>query len=208
MQGADAVGWHPYTYQPQPESVLQRRLLLRQVIDEAGLDPNPPLVNTESGYDEDLFGAVGSEEARDRQATALTRQILSQWSLGFDLITNYRYKDREGDAAGLVDLEGRANPALRAVQSLSEVAAGRTFTGLLPTRVSSLHALRLEGSDDVVIVLWSDRAGESIPLTVPAPASAEDARGRPLRLDPAEEDGRLRIAVRESRGPILLTFPR
>jgi hypothetical protein len=63
----------------------------------------------------------------------------------------------------------------------------------------------LDGTNDVLVALWSDAPGGQVEVNVPLSTTAVNYLGTPLSLTP--ENGKLPLTVRESDGPVYLTFP-
>lgn len=97
-------------------------------------------------------------------------------------------------------------PAVVAMRTLTNAARGRTFAGFLPVGFTSMHAMLLVGATDRVVALWSDAPGSVTPVTVPANAKgAVDMLGAPVAL--GSDGGLAVVTVRETAGPVFVTFP-
>jgi hypothetical protein len=81
---------------------------------------------------------------------------------------------------GLLDVNAQPKPAMFAVETLHAQTGTRTAAGIVPAEPSSLHAIRSDGATDSVLVLWTDRIGETLTVTPPAPAAASICRDRRL----------------------------
>jgi hypothetical protein len=208
--GADAVGVHPYR-QNGGESVSDDLLLLRSIVAQA-LPPGRPIWDTEWGYSSSWYGAGHDAGPRAVQAQRVARELLSAWALDFPLIVYYDIRDDGTDPGnaehnfGLLQNDYTDKPAAVAVRTLSTLAKGRTLAGSLRVAPSSLHALRLDGSQNFIVALWSDAPGSQLGVTVPVGSSAVNMLGAPLTLAP--NGAGLRVTVREADGPVYVTIPR
>jgi hypothetical protein len=202
--GADAIGVHPYRQGP-PESVIEDLLWMRHVVGES-LTPVPPIWDTEWGYSATWYGNGTDPATRQIQAVRAVRGVLSAWAVGFPLAVYYDLRDDGTDGTngehnfGLVQNDYSDKPAAVAVRTLSGVARGRTFGGFLSVVPSSLHAMRLDGRTDRVVVLWSDAPGAVVNVAVPGVTAVTDVFGAALGL--------ANVTVREANGPVYLTYPK
>lgn len=202
--GANAIGVHPYR-SSGGETITDDTLLLRSI---AGALPGAPAVwDTEWGYSSTSFGGDGhAPAARAMQAAFVVREILSAWAVGFPLAVVYDLRDDGTDLAnsednyGLIANDYTDKPAGIAVRTLSEVAKGRVFTGFLDLEPSSLHAMRLDGSRDAVVVLWSSAPQGRVPVTLVNAARATSMLGAAIDVS------RGSIVVRNEDGPTYVTF--
>jgi hypothetical protein len=206
--GADAIGVHPYR-SGSPESASDDVLAVRALVQEA-LPSNPPVWNTEWGYSSSWFGDGHSSAARTRQAVMAIRELLTAWSLGFPLIIYYDLRDDGTDPAnaehnfGLLANDYSNKPAMQAVCTLVRVAKDRELAGILPMAHDHLYALRLDGTNDMVVTMWARTA--DVKVFVPSAATGIDMFGQPL---PLQSIGHQKtVMVTESGGPIYLTFPK
>lgn len=205
--GADAIGVHPYLV--APEGAADPLLLMRAIVSQT-LPANPPIWVTEWGYTatDPFYGTT--PETRQRQACLVARELLSTWALRFPLVIYYDIRDgpnpndREHNF-GLLANDYTDKPAMRAVRTLTAIARGRTLAGFIRAAPTSLHALKLAGSSDVVVALWSSAPGGQVEVIVPAPTTAVDVFGAALTLAPVA--GGLKVTIREADGPVYLTFP-
>ena len=205
--GASAIGLHPYRW-GAPETAEADVSAWRSIVSET-LSSNLPTWDTEWGYSATWFGDGHTSEARTRQAVMAARELLTAWSAGFPLIVYYDLRDDGLDPSnaehnfGLLARDYSAKPAMQAVQALTAAAHGRQFTGVVPLGSTDLHALRLDGVAEVVMVLWSSSAEATV--RVPASGTAVDMLGKPLALQPV--DNQLELVISEAAGPVYLTFP-
>ncbi len=205
---ADAIGIHPYR-NDVPEIITDDVVLWRSIVTQA-LPTNLPSWDTEWGYSSTAFGNGHSLEARRQHATMVTRELLTAWSLGFPLIIYYDIRDDGLDPYdaehnfGLLALDYSDKPAMQAVRTLTSVARERRFVGYLPIEPTNIHALKLEGSSDDVVILWAD-AGEAT-VSVPSGTMAENLFGEDLPLNPIGDQ--LSLVVKEPDGPMYLFFPK
>jgi hypothetical protein len=58
---------------------------------------------------------------------------------------------------GLLDSNGNEKPAMKALLTLMEAVKNRTFTGMVRDTPAGIHAMRLVGPTDTVMIVWADR---------------------------------------------------
>jgi hypothetical protein len=206
--GAAAIGFHPYRA-TAPETLTNELLAWRSIVNQASLN-NLPTWDTEWGYSSTWFGNGHTPEARARHAVMVARELLTSWSAGFPLIIYYDLRDDGFDPIdaeqnfGLLAQDGTAKPAMQAVRTLTAAAGQRRMMGLLSAAPSNLHALRLDGSTDAVVVMWASSGQATV--RVPQEVTAVNLLGEPLALRPAGTQ--LELVVSETAGPVYLTFPK
>jgi hypothetical protein len=202
--GANAIGVHPYR-SSGGETITDDTLLLRSI---AGALPGAPAVwDTEWGYSSTSFGGDGhAPAARAMQAAFVVREILSAWAVGFPLAVVYDLRDDGTDPAnsehnyGLIANDYTDKPAGVGVRTLSEFAKGRVFRGFLDLEPSSLHAMRLDGSRDAVVVLWSSAPQGRVPVTLVNATRATSMLGASIDISSGS------IVVKNEDGPTYVTF--
>ncbi len=202
--GADAIGVHPYRLSGG-ETITDETLLLRSI---AGALPGAPAVwDTEWGYSSTSFGGDGhAPTARATQATFVVREILSAWALGFPLAVVYDLRDDGTDPTnaehnyGLIANDYTDKPAAVSVRTLGDVAGGRVFKGFLDLEPTSLHAMRLDGPRDVVVVLWSSMPQGRVPVTLVNAKRATSMLGTSIDISSGS------IVVKNEDGPTYVTF--
>ena len=107
---------------------------------------------------------------------------------------------------GLLANDYSDKPAMQAVKTLTSIARGHHFSGFIPTTPTTLTAMRLDGSTDQVVALWSCAASNVVTkVTFPANASVTDFLGAPLT--PSKLNNRLAWTMSETNGPIYVSFP-
>jgi hypothetical protein len=206
-RGADAIGVHPYRKEGG-ESVGYDLLRFRTFVTSQAT-PAPVIWATEWGYSSAWEGNGHGASERVRQAQLVAREALSAWAVGFPLIVLYNLRDDGTDATnfehnfGLIQTDYAEKPALVAVRTLSRLARGRAFAGLLDTGLSQLHAMKYDGTSDTVIALWSEYVGRPITVELPTSASAISFLGEPraLALTPNGQE----LTLQESDGPVYVT---
>jgi hypothetical protein len=202
--GADAIGVHPY--RPSGgETITDDTLLLRSI---AGALPGaPPVWDTEWGYTSTSFGGDGhAPTARATQAAFVMREILSAWAVGFPLAVVYDLRDDGTDPTnedhnyGLIANDYTDKPAAVGVRTLSNIARGRDFKGFLDLEPTSLHAMRLDGPRNVVVVLWSSMPQGRVPVTLVNARRATSMLGASIDISSGL------IVVKNEDGPTYVTF--
>lgn len=206
-EGVDAIGVHPYR-KGGGESVGHDLLLMRAVVEDAH-GTSLPIWDTEWGYSSSWYGEGHSAEARARQANMVARELLSAWAMGFPLVVYYDLRDGgtdpddSEDNFGLVQNDYAEKPSMLAVRTLTQVASSRRYTGLLQTRLSGLHALRLDGRVDTVLAVWWDNPNRPVTLGLPGDARVRDLLGRSVTVDATEQAS---LTLSEDDGPIYVTL--
>jgi hypothetical protein len=194
--GADAIGVHPYR-QGSPETVFEDILFMREIVGKQFPSAAPPLWQTEWGYSSAWYGDGASPEARRQQAKLVTRELLTSWILGFPLQIHYDVRDDGIDAGdpehnfGLLSNDYQDKPAMVAVHTLTAQIKAHSLVGIFPAKLSSLHCLKLQGTSDVLFIVWVDKgaswndSGTMVPVEVvfpQKPALITDFLGNPLRI--------------------------
>jgi hypothetical protein len=206
--GVTAIGVHPYRA-TAPETLTDELMAWRSIVSQAAQNDLPTWA-TEWGYSSAWFGDGHASEAQARHAVLVVRELLTSWSAGFPLIIYYDLRDDGFDPAdaeqnfGLLAHDGTAKPATQAVRTLTVAANRRRLVGFLSVEPSTVHALRLDGSTDIVVVLWASSSQAT--LRVPANVTAVNLLGEPLALRPVAAQREL--IVNETAGPVYLTFPK
>lgn len=193
-KNVDAVAWHAYQFGDDPETVISRFAQWNSLLKEYFPVNTPQTYQTEAGYRPEDLG--GSSKA---QASHLVRMILSQWAAGFKMIVVYGWEGGEG-------YQLRGTPAVGAIRKLTSAATGRIFVSYaIPSDPSAWHALRLDGTSNIVGVVWL-RRGQKI-ATLPNGTVATDMFGRALSLSRISAS-QLSLTVNAEDGPVYLTFPK
>jgi len=206
--GANAIGIHPYR-QGGAETVGRDLLWMRKIVSDS-LSATTPVWDTEWGYSSSWYGGGHDGAARRVQAVFAARELLSAWSLGFPLVVYYDLRDDGTDATdfednfGLLDSAYADKPSMTAVRTLSAVARGRSLAGFVALEPTSLHAMRLDATADVVFAVWSEMPGSEVPLVVTGATQVIDVLGAPVSLTRTGAESWL--MVREEDGPVYVTF--
>ena len=216
--GLTAISVHPYP-KGGPETIGPDLEKLRQWAHQAFGD-RVQVWDTEWGYSStnSKNGALGnghSDDARLRQARLAVREILTVWSVGFPLAVWYDLEDDGTDAInpeqnyGLLDANGASKPAMQAVRTLIAAAKGREYAGMIKHAPAGLHAMRFDGPEDVLIVVWNDQPGKrrTIQFTKENLLSATGLTGNTVgpKLESAYD---ARLEIDEDSGPIYLLWKR
>ncbi len=202
--GADAIGVHPY--RPSGgETITDDTLLLRSIT--GALPGAPPVWDTEWGYSSTSFGGDGhAPTARAAQATFVVREVLSAWAVGFPLAVVYDLRDDGTDPTnaehnyGLIANDYTDKPAAVGVRTLGHVAKGRVFKCFLDLEPTSLYAMRLDGSRDLVVVLWSGMPQGRVSVRLVNAKRATSMLGTSIDISSGS------IVVKNEDGPTYVTF--
>ncbi len=216
---ASAIAVHPYR-QSGPETVQADSMRLRGLIRrETGHDM--PVWDTEWGYSshgyfpKNFAGDGHSDAARTRQGVLAARELLTVWALGLPVAVWYDLRDDGPDPRntehnfGLLQQDNSDKPAMRAVRALTTVAREHTYAGLVRNCPRGVHAMRLDGAEEVVFVAWNDQPGATPALRVPRSEwiSATDLFGAPLPGPDGASD-KVAFSLAETAGPIYLHLKR
>ena len=210
-----AIGFHGY--RDRPETIRRDLTSLQALIDETCKE-SLPVWDTEWGYSSypkktKPGGGDGHSPAlMFRQAVLGTRELLSAWASGFPLIVWYdllddndNKLDMEGNF-GLLNRDFSPKPVFVSTKVLTQAAKYRQYVGLVSGLPSGVHAMRLEGNLDTLLVVWNDdaRVKETIELPVQSLQSVTDLFGKPMQL--SQTLGNPRLVLAEESGPIYAQF--
>ncbi len=211
-QQASAVAVHPYR-DAGPETMPADFERLRQLMRRNAMK-NTPVWNTEWGYSsygnftQELSDGGHSPVARKRQAVFVARECFTTWALGLPVIVLYDLRDDGTDPFdrehnfGLLNQDNSAKPAMTAVRTLTSVARDRTFAGTIRHLPHGLHAMRLDGADDIVFIFWNDDAQLMFRISTACSAAVTNLFGEPLAA------GQNQIVLEENAGPIYVRLKR
>jgi hypothetical protein len=203
---ADGISIHPYRGTAAPETLVDEVTRARKVI-ASSVSTNPQIWDTEWGYTTTQFGMGDAPEARKRHAVMAVRRMVAARLVGFPIAIWYNLRDDGTDPAagqhnfGLITAAGADKPAMTAIRTLNRAAQGRTLAGSLNLAQPLVNALRLDGANDTVWMLWSTSRSRDVQIGVQKPIRAMDMLGAALPLATA-------YTLREANGPIYLTYSR
>jgi hypothetical protein len=214
--GLTAIGIHPYP-KTGPETIAPDLGILRDWV-AANLGNQIETWDTEWGYS----SANAPKEApsnghtpagRRRQAELAVREILTVWAVGLPLAVLYDLRDDGPDPAnpeqnyGLLDSNGNEKPAMQAIRTLMNIVKGRKYAGMVQETPVGIHAMRLEGSTDTVLIVWTDQARghRTVEYTNHDLISATGLMGGPVQSKDTPS-GEARLNLDSAEGPIYLTW--
>jgi len=212
----NAIGLHPYSA-VEPEAAVADLISLRKMIHRA-IGAPVEVWATEWGYSsyrKNTNGDGHSAASRNHQASLAVREALTAWALGLPLTIWYDLRDDGGDARnaehnfGLIDQQGAEKPAMKMVRAFTEAVGNRSYVGLIRDTPPFVHAMRLEGEADNMVVVWSEKnLNSNIRLEFSGQnfVSAKNAIGAPIQA--AMESGNAMIALDQQPGPLYLVFKR
>lgn len=216
---ASAVAVHPYR-ESGPETVIPDLMLLESLLRHTAGAP-VAVWDTEWGYPsygffaKDFPGDGHSEPARQRQAVLAARECLTVWALGLPIAVWYDLRDDGPDPRnrehnfGLLNQDNSDKAAMKAVRVLTTLARNHTYTGLIRDVPYGLHAMRLDGSEDIVFVVWNDQrdARPELRFLRDELMSASNLFGEPIAATP--DSGRYeRLKLEEQMGPLYIRLKR
>ncbi|MBV8553479.1 MAG: hypothetical protein JOY54_19450 [Acidobacteriaceae bacterium] len=163
---ASALGVHPYR-DSGPETLIPDLMLLEALIRRNGL--SLPVWDTEWGYSSSMSLSTNSRAdghgqiGRQGQAVLGLRECLTVWALGLPVAVWYDLRDDGSDPLnrehnfGLLAQDNSDKPAMKALRTLTTAAREHTYTGMLRDLPYGVHAMRLNGTKDIVFVVWNDQ---------------------------------------------------
>ncbi len=211
-----AIGVHPYP-KTAPETIAPELANLREWTART-LGPHLEVWDTEWGYSsanapEEAPSNGHTEEGRRRQASLSVREILTVWAVGFPLAVWYDLRDDGADPAnpehnyGLLDSNGNAKPAIKAIQTLMGVVSGRKYAGMLLETPAGIHAMRMDGATDTILILWTDQPDGHRTIEYPTRnlISLTGLMGQPVKAKDLHS-GQARLEIEEASGPVYLRW--
>jgi len=204
-QKASAIAVHPYR-DAGPETLPADLLLLRGLIQRTA-QPDTPVWHTEWGYSS--YGARYGL-ALKRQAVLAARECLTVWTLGIPAAVFYDLRDDGSDHLnrehnfGLLNQDNSGKPAMKAISLLTGIARNHKYSGLVRNVPDGVHALRLDGAEDIVFVMWNDDAGARprMQLVRDELLSVSNMFGEPLTTEHDE------VVLEETAGPVYVRVKR
>jgi len=212
--GLTAIAVHPYR-KTGPETVAPELASLRNWAVQA-FGPRIEIWDSEWGYSSadavnDAPSNGHTEATRTVQAALAVREILTDWAVGFPVAVWYDLRDDGPDAEnpehnyGLLDASGNEKPAMKAVRSLMDAISRRKYAGMISETPAGVHAMRLDGSTDTVLIVWSDQTGShrKIEYSKRDLISVTGLMGQAIRTKDRPA-GHAQVEVDEISGPIYL----
>jgi hypothetical protein len=214
--GLTAIGVHPYP-KTGPETIAPEIGNLREWVARS-LGQHVEIWDTEWGYSsanapEGAPSNGHTEEGRRRQASLSVREILTVWTVGLPLAVWYDLRDDGTDPAnpehnyGLLDSSGNEKPAIKAIGTLMSVVSGRKYAGMVPETPQGIHAMRMDGSTDTILIVWTDQMDGRRRIEYPIRdlISATDLMGQAVKSKEAHS-GQARVEIDDAAGPIYLLW--
>jgi hypothetical protein len=214
--GLTAIGVHPYR-KTGPETIAPELENLREWVARS-LGQHIEIWDTEWGYSstnapEEAPSNGHTEEGRRRQASLSVREILTVWTVGLPLAVWYDLRDDGTDPAnqehnyGLLDSSGNEKPAIRAIQTLMSVVSGRKYGGMIAETPEGIHAMRMDGSTDTILIVWTDQPDGRRKIEYPIHnlISATDLMGQAVKSKDGH-NGQARVEIDGAGGPIYLLW--
>ena len=214
--GLTAIGVHPYP-KTGPETIAPAIENLREWVARS-LGQDTEIWDTEWGYSsanapEEAPSNGHTEEGRRRQASLSVREILTVWTVGLPLAVWYDLRDDGPDPAnpehnyGLLDSSGNEKPAIEAIRTLMSVVSGRKYVGMIPETPEGIHAMRMDGSTDTILIVWTDQPDGRRIIEYPTRnlISATDLMGQAAKSKDGHS-GQARVEIDGAAGPIYLLW--
>ena len=214
--GLTAIGVHPYP-KTVPETIAPELETLRDWAARS-LGQHIEIWDTEWGYSsanapEEAPSNGHTEEGRRRQASLSVREILTVWTVGLPLAVWYDLRDDGTDPAnpehnyGLLDSSGNEKPAIKAIRTLMSVVSGRKYAGMILETPEGIHAMRMDGATDTILIVWTDQPDGRRKIEYPIRnlISATDLMGEGVKSKDGHS-GQRRVEIDGAAGPIYLLW--
>jgi hypothetical protein len=214
--GLTAIAVHPYR-KTGPETVAPDLASLRNWAVQA-FGPRIEVWDTEGGYSSaeavnDAPSNGHNEATRMRQAALAVREILTACAVGLPVAVWYDLRDDGPDAEnpehnyGLLDASGNEKPAMKAVRGLMDAISRRKYAGMISETPAGVHAIRLDGSTDTVLIVWSDQTGShrKVEYSKRDLISVTGLMGQAIKTKD-RPSGHAQVEVDEISGPIYLRW--
>ena len=211
-----ALGVHPYR-KTGPETIAPELEYLREWAARS-LGQHIEIWDTEWGYSstnapEEAPSNGHTEEGRRRQASLSVREILTVWTVGLPLAVWYDLRDDGADPAnqehnyGLLDSSGNEKPAMKAIRTLMSVISGRKYAGMIAEPPEGIHAMRMDGPTDTILIVWTDQPDGRRRIEYPIRnlISATDLMGQAVKSKDGHS-GQARVEIDGAGGPIYLLW--
>jgi hypothetical protein len=211
-----AIAVHPYP-KTGPETIAPELGILREWVVHS-LGEHIEIWDTEWGYSSANAPAEApsngqTKEGRRRQASLAVREFLTVWAVGLPLAVWYDLRDDGTDPAnpehnyGLLDSSGNEKPAMQAIHTLMRVAGDRKYVGMIQETPAGIHAMRLDGSTDTVLVVWTDQPDGRRTVEYPKHnlISATDLMGQAVKSKD-RPSGHAQVEIDGAAGPIYLLW--
>lgn len=201
----DIVGWHLYTTEGTPETMVEVSRRIRALLNEFGLS-KMPIWNTEYGYFIEnragarVTGTVANPSKlildEDLAGSYLARAFIVGWAAGIERLYWYAW---DNGKMGLIEPMGFAEkPAVNVYRRIHSWLLGTRFTSC--TRARGVFSCMGQRGGDEMMFVWSVGAGQGVELPEGwQAAKVERIDGRELQLkrnDLLDIDGRPQRLVR------------
>jgi len=96
---------------------------------------------------------------------------------------------------------------MKAVRSLIDAISRREYAGMIPETPAGVHAMRLDGPTDTVLIVWNDRTGSRRKIEYPKRdlISVTGLMGQAIKTTD-RPSGYAQVEVDEISGPIYLRW--
>lgn len=96
---------------------------------------------------------------------------------------------------------------MAAVRSLTDAAGKRKLAGMIQEPPAGIHAMRLDGAADTMLIVWTDQPGARRTIEYPTRNlfSATDVTGNPIQSK-EKSGGQATAELEEAAGPIYLLW--
>ncbi len=218
LNAVDAVSIHPYRTS-SPETFLQDRLLVEEVLRRRTLRDDIPLYSGEWGYSSTWFGGR-TASAWKTQAVQAVRMILSNILSGVPKTVWYDLQDdgsnpldAEHNFGLLTDGTPSPKPAYNAIKTLSGFLPGRDAdppvnswrVSAVDTGGGNVYGLVFQNDRGRLGVIWTDHKRGSVNVRIPAACGPNffDMFGQPLTSLRAK-GGFYFLSLEGEKGPVYI----
>jgi hypothetical protein len=216
LSAVDAVSIHPYR-SSSPETFLQERLLVQDVLKRRTLRDDIPLYSGEWGYSSSWFGGR-TASAWNTQAVQAVRLILFNILSQVPKTVWYDLQDDGSNPANaehnfglLTNGTPAPKPAYNAIKTLSDLLPGRDAdppvnswsVSAVNTRVSNVYGLVFQNGRGRLAVLWTGHKRGGVDVRMPAGSSPQffDMFGRAM-TSVRVENGYCFFSLEGTKGPL------
>ncbi|MGA3190282.1 MAG: cellulase family glycosylhydrolase [Bryobacteraceae bacterium] len=211
-----AIGIHPYP-KGAPETVAPEMAILREWVARA-LGEQVEIWDTEWGYSSanapiEAPSNGHTEAGRRLQASLAVRELLTVWTVGLPLAVFYDLRDDGTDPSnqehnyGLLDSSGEEKPAMAAIRTLMGFLGSHKYAGMIAETPAGIHALRLDGAADTILIVWTDQPEGHRTVEFPKRnlTSMTDLMGQAVKSKD-RGTGQARVEIDGAGGPVYLRW--
>jgi len=183
LDSLKAVAVHPYD-KNGIEGQMDALVFFQALLKKRKTGPQEMWIS-ELGVSSAWYGNGNDEVNRKRQASLLSRQILTLWGANipahilYDLFDDGTDPQNTEHHFGIYSGPAQSKPAAEMLLHLRNATKYRQFRGMLRLEDTRVHALDFSGNGDMdrLVILWTD-ANEPMEVKLPASASTRSIYGQ------------------------------